>query len=391
MKAKKYILFLSAFCFLFLFSFCAVCLSANKLEVDYPLLSNGIKLTPGVSIPQYLKYVFDFGIYIGILAAMLSLIIAGVMYLLSPVRPSLRESAKDRVYGAIEGFLILLLTYMIITTINPQLAIFKISSAPPAPPAPEIQPIPGVYFFNNAADCNAAVPSDKNHLIENEADLKDQKNRTTYVKIISNYFAILYEQTNYLGKCEAFFNSGGCQSVGPSLTTAQPFGRSAQEYDLDEGSSGASVTIYRKPFFDGSGGRLSLSGSVLQGEIAKRGAYIRDLDSLYFSDTGSSSGCNVPKEEQICTKEDFQKNCLAQECPTLENNIGSIEIGSGYLVLLAYFDPLTDINTNKKIFLSRCQSYPSVSDVNEYGPKQIKWDYINSGGGTPNYIFIFPI
>ncbi len=101
-----------------------VCL-AQTLEIDYPTLPTGETVTPGISLPPYLKYLFSLGIWLGLTAAILSLIIAGIFYLLSPAKPEFRAKAKDRIAGVILGVVLLLTTYLIITTIQPELRIFK--------------------------------------------------------------------------------------------------------------------------------------------------------------------------------------------------------------------------------------------------------------------------
>ena len=81
-------------------------------------------------------YLFNAGMLLGFFAVFISLAIAGSMYFLSPAKPDLLTEAKDRVGGAVSGLLILVLTYLIITTVNPQLSVFHLADLPELPPPP---------------------------------------------------------------------------------------------------------------------------------------------------------------------------------------------------------------------------------------------------------------
>src|SRR3989344_1985989 len=123
-KNYKKLRFLFFCCFLIVFlSLPAVKIFAANLEVDYPTLITGAKVDSNTDLPNYLKYIFDAGIFLGFFSVFLSLIWAGVLYLLSPAMPDALANAKDRVSGAISGLLILATFYLIMTTINPNLAI----------------------------------------------------------------------------------------------------------------------------------------------------------------------------------------------------------------------------------------------------------------------------
>jgi hypothetical protein len=153
-KKRKFICI--GICFLFFLFFCFFCLPINKvsagLEVQYPVIS-GQTLTPNSTLPSYVKYLFNAGMFLGFFAVLISLVIAGIMYFLSPVNAELLASAKDRISGAISGLLILVLTYLIVATINPQLSFFNLSPLPPTPPPPVAPPPPGVYLYSQT-DCS---------------------------------------------------------------------------------------------------------------------------------------------------------------------------------------------------------------------------------------------
>lgn len=132
-KHKLFALFLLLFC---------LTLGANfvwaerNLEVSYPTIP-GTEITPltveNTSLPAYVKYVFNFALGLAGLTALILLIYGGVKYLTSAGNPSKAKEAKDRIFAALLGVIILLSSYLILTTVNPQLVILD------APPLPEIE------------------------------------------------------------------------------------------------------------------------------------------------------------------------------------------------------------------------------------------------------------
>lgn len=170
-----------------------------------------------------------------------------------------------------------------------------------------------------------------------------------------------------------------------------PFAASASVYKYSFGASG-DVTFFRKPSYNSQGGYLTIKQNDIQQALAGSAAYIASLDTLKFEDKNKAGNdkCTVPKEERPCVEKDLQGYCLKRICPTLAgNDIGSINIKGDYLVLLIYFDSSLPGGQSKK--WSTCQAYPSMSDINKNGPRQIKWDYIHSENKEPNYVLIFPI
>jgi hypothetical protein len=381
------------FIFLFLGFFC---LSISKifaagLEVKYPEVAGQI-ITANSKLPDYVKYLFNAGMSLGFLAVLISLIIAGATYFLSPISVELRSSAKDRASGAISGLLILVLTYLIITTINPQLSFFNSSELPATPPEPAPTKASGVYFYksdcfdNNIQANTSSIP-----------DLGPLKNKVGYVSTINDsngYITILYDNTNFWGKCQ-YVVDAGCLSV-------DPFAASASIYRYDYSPNGDGVYFYRKPcfntqpsnnvndfitqcnkFVDDNDKDIVGSGyyKVSNSEIS--GIYIGRLEDLKFE--------HVPKNEQNCIKYDKTGKCITRnpQSPSLGGeNISSVIINGNYLVLFVYLGP----QDNESGPWTSCQEFPIANDVNRMGPQQIKWQNIrNSNGVVPNYVIIIPI
>jgi len=139
-KALKFVVFFSLVFFLLSFAF-VLAQEERKLEVEYPEISGIKPETVKTGLPEYVKYIFSFGIIIFGLIVFGALIWGGVLYLTSAGQPTKLREAKDRIFSAFLGLVILLSSYLILTTINPQLVIFhppllelikKVEAPPPA-------------------------------------------------------------------------------------------------------------------------------------------------------------------------------------------------------------------------------------------------------------------
>ncbi len=361
--------------------------SAVALNVDYPTTPAGSNITPQSTVPQYLKYVFDIGMFVGGIALFFSLAVAGVYYFLSPAIPSMRAKAKDQVFGAFSGFLVLLLVYLIITTINPNLSFFNLSPlSPNAPiPAPQNPPAPGAYFYQTS-DCSK--PPDPLIQANSTYDLKNFKRKTQSAKIVqdsiggNSYISILFESPNFEGRC---FYLDPNKSCNQNIT---PFASSASVYRYNFYPASGGVTFYREPFYNSNGGSFQVSGAQT-GTI-----YFEALKDLnYMSNSNGNinnpDDCSVPKEKMDCVAWDDTGVCTKRKCPDLAGgNIGSIKISGNYVVLLAYIDPSTE---GPKTSWSLCQSFPEPDDIIRMGPNKIKWEDISNQNRLPNYVVIFPV
>jgi len=392
---KKYITLLSTSLFIILVIFSYFFTNkvfAAGLEVKYPTLQTGATVTPQSDLTEYLKYVFDFGIFLGFLSVFFSLTWAGILYFLSPAIPSARADAKDRIAGAISGLLILVLLYLIITTINPYLAIFKTDKLDAPPPVEINTQATGVNFYKSR-NCSGIADTEAFSI----PDFGDLKNRINSVSIVDSpeeeiyYISVLYDNINYWGKCQYVDPNADC-------TPVEPFAASASVYPFDFEPNGSGVVLYRKSF-NGVGGKeenknggfLRITNSQIKND-GSNSLYIAELKKLRF--TGESSNyerikdCTVPKGEQDCAKWDNKDKCVEKQCPNLAGeNISSIEINGNYIVLLIYSDELD----KNKPWWTYCQAFPKLDDKNKDGPQQIKWDAVRSRGQNPNLILIIPV
>lgn len=374
-------------------------LQANKtlavnLEVEYPTIS-GQTLGADTKLPDYVLYLFKAGVFLGFFSVFISLVIAGVMYLLSPAKPDLMADAKDRISGAISGLLILALTYLIITTINPQLSVFNFNPPEVAPP-PDIieQKTAGIYFYNGDNCPTTENPQPNTSGLQDLGPLKNKLRSVGIIKDVnSQYVSILYDTINFRGRCLYLDPNKDCQPTVDPVTNGA-FASSASVYKYDPNPNGNGVYFYRKSNYNDKAGYYVVPNSKI------KGIRIEKLSDLCF--TGSEQktcatmnpegkDCTVPKEEQDCIKYEKDGTCKDEnrKCPSLAGeNISSMWVRGDYIVLFVYFSP-----TDKPDGIwTSCQEFPTIADVNKLGPAQIKWESIrNNSGVVPNYVVIIPI
>lgn len=100
-------------------------------EVDWPVSPMGTALTPDykdTSLTTLVKYMYEWGISLGALAAFISIIVAGFNYLTSAGNSSKINEAKKRITASFLGIALLLGTVLILNTINPEITSLEINS-----------------------------------------------------------------------------------------------------------------------------------------------------------------------------------------------------------------------------------------------------------------------
>jgi len=124
---KKTIYFTILFSFLVLFfldSFLFVLAQDRQLEVNYPEIL-GIKPTAKTGLPEYIKYLFNFAVITSGFILFSVFIYSGILFLLAGDNPTKISEARSWISGGILGVLILLSSWIILHTINPQLFTFQ--------------------------------------------------------------------------------------------------------------------------------------------------------------------------------------------------------------------------------------------------------------------------
>jgi len=80
-----------------------------------------------VDAGSYIKKIYQIGIGIAGVLAVLMIVIGGIEYIASAANPTLKGAAKTRIWAAIGGLILALFSYIILNTINPKLVNFDLS------------------------------------------------------------------------------------------------------------------------------------------------------------------------------------------------------------------------------------------------------------------------
>ena len=100
-------------------------------ELEYPGIpvskSETITVIETTTFPEYVRYIFYWGIIIGAIAALGSLILGGFRYLISSGNPKATKNAQNQISSAILGLIILLASGLIFNTINPKIKILNLT------------------------------------------------------------------------------------------------------------------------------------------------------------------------------------------------------------------------------------------------------------------------
>jgi hypothetical protein len=167
--------FLTLIIFGFLF-FSLTVFAVDKCSlVNWPKSPIGTDINPTLEggkckyadLPTLIKYLYEWGIGLGGLAAFIALVIAGFQYLTSVGDPAKMKDAKDRIISAFFGLTLLLGSWLILNTISPNL-----TTLPPLELKPPEERISSYSPCQNDEECCA--------------NIKD-KNSTEYKNCIENY------------------------------------------------------------------------------------------------------------------------------------------------------------------------------------------------------------
>ncbi len=91
-----------------------------KLETGLPNIPGG-QLPAGQELPQYIKYLFIFGLGLITILALGEMTLGGIYYILAAGNSALAADAKDRIFQALIGLGVILFSYLFLRIINPDL------------------------------------------------------------------------------------------------------------------------------------------------------------------------------------------------------------------------------------------------------------------------------
>ncbi len=96
-----------------------------RMQTNWPRSPLGAGLDVGSTITDLVQYIYEWGIFLGGLAVFIAFLIAGFQYLTSVGNPTLMKESWDRIKSALFGLILLLSSWLILHTINPELTILR--------------------------------------------------------------------------------------------------------------------------------------------------------------------------------------------------------------------------------------------------------------------------
>ena len=120
--------------FLFLLILISGSVLAQRLEVNYPEVFGERPETIQTPLSTYVKYLFNFAIAIVGIIALIALTWGGFLYFFSAGNVNRLKEGKERIKSAGLGLTILVLSYLILITINPELVILNFGPLTPVEP-----------------------------------------------------------------------------------------------------------------------------------------------------------------------------------------------------------------------------------------------------------------
>ncbi|MDO8655562.1 MAG: hypothetical protein Q7R48_04125, partial [bacterium] len=117
----------SAVLITFIFSLIAPAVFAQYTELEYPKIPGGAQPPNEVrGLPNFIKYLFNLGIAVAGLAAFISFVYGGVRYVSSAGNPGTLSEAREQIKASLLGLVLLLGSWLLLTTINPKLVVLQI-------------------------------------------------------------------------------------------------------------------------------------------------------------------------------------------------------------------------------------------------------------------------
>lgn len=249
LKNKNNLLIFFGLLILFSLLFSLQAYGEVRLETDWPVAPGGKELATSSTLVDFIDYAYRWAMLLGGLFAFFALIMGGFQYLTSVGDPNKMRDAKERVIAAILGLVLLLSTYVIINTLNPELLTIRM----PTTTTPWGEGI-------NWESPDLSVPCE-------------------FVKI--------YRNQNYTGDLLATFGSGGtalntCMEAGSEGAWVVGWG----EYHTNVGSllmkGACQLNLYEKPDCTGNFAAIAKSMPSLKWlAIDKiRGILVTDISSI---------------------------------------------------------------------------------------------------------------
>jgi hypothetical protein len=186
-KNMKYLKQIFLIFLLFLCFYAISPVSAKETEVNYPKIGDLLPPTETrIFLPDYIKYIFSLALWISGIIVFGVIIWSGFRFVISSGNPNAANEARENISAALIGLVILLSSYLLLTTINPSLVIVN--------PSANIEW--GIVIYKNS-NCSG---DDFKKIANDTPDLEDFDNTLGSIKFLApkGYLDIyVYSDTDY--------------------------------------------------------------------------------------------------------------------------------------------------------------------------------------------------
>jgi len=271
----------------------------KELETAYPTVPEAqtpTKIT--TPLPEYVRYLFNFSIWIAGFVAFATLIYGGVRYITSAGSPSATADARGQIFAGILGLIIIISAYAVLVNINPQLVILRVDYEG-APAAGEVL---GVYLCKNASldTENCVVYTMSSDTIDPKFDNHVQYIYFKKAETIT-YGAVLHEDKGRRGECGIYTTDGPVSGKPSSITI------------FKQGNGGGKAgTVYKHKQYN---------------ELTNEKEYY-DLVTNEYKDLNNYKFTNC-------------KESLTNDC-TIDDKISSLKVSDGFMIVLFEGSDFTD-------------------------------------------------
>lgn len=325
----------------------------KPLEVEYPEVEGQKPEEVTTPIPEYVKYIFNFLIWASGIIALVVLVIGGFQWFTSAGNLERIKEAKERIGAALLGLLILFGSYLILTTINPNLVIFKLERLRPI-----ISTLPkGVLV------CKEEVEVDRAWQLEN--NFKDTKEYWQQIEIKKELDTIF---DNIALKCYSVFGSGNIISSFDNKITDIYFIPGEQIIDEKNYVADYGAILYEDSGFEGKSQPIydhlkpgTLAGVVMPEHIERKALLVNPSSIKPF--------VLIPQHHE----EKFQV-VLYQE---YNRNEGVLDANGlklkGWMYRLNPSEPYTDTNGNGQ--WDPGEPYADTNGNGQWDPANWFWEW----------------
>jgi len=341
---KTYLIILFVFSLVFILAnFCLA-----QLEVEYPKIGETEPPTTKTMLPGYVEYIFNLVILLSGLVAFGVLVVGGFRYLTSAGNPSVMSDSKDQIFSAFIGLIIVLSSYIILTTINPELKIINIE------PLAGREGVRVIFSDDTEAVYSTSVDDFKKEVKEIQFDKDDlrvylypeknwkgEKTEISPGSVTSNpkSMEIIWQtpgvylcyDKNGLEICRAFQASAPSFGELNNKFTKIKF-KHQKDKETGEFLIKYGAVVFDKENYEQGELELYLGASSIENWVSSIRVFSLALGGKYH---GSIKLCSETEGGGNC--EPFSSNIVCQSLAglkNLNNNVWSIEIEGNWLVIL---------------------------------------------------------